>query len=72
MTDNEIIKALPKVLYGGHGCRKCKYDNGEGDDRCGIKGCKIARSALDLITRQKEEIERLKGELKEMAGEDNG
>ena len=59
MTDNEIIKALPKVLYGGHGCSKCKYDNGRGDDRCGLKGCRIARNALDLINRQKAEIERL-------------
>lgn len=60
LTDNEIIKALPNMTYGGHYCLKCKYDNGKGNDRCGLKGCKIARYALDLITRQQAEIERLK------------
>ena len=59
MTDNEIIKALPKMLYGGHTCMNCKYDNGKDNDRCGLKGCKIARYALDLINRQQAEIERL-------------
>ena len=63
MTDNEIIKALPKMLYGGHTCRNCKYGNGKGDDRCGLKGCKIARNAIDLIIRQQEEIERLRKEV---------
>ena len=58
LSDNEIIKALPKVLYGGHGCKNCKYDNGKGDERCGLKGCKIARNALDLINRQKSELEK--------------
>lgn len=56
MTDNEIIKALPTVTYGGHGCMKCNY----GKEGCGVKGCEIARNALDLINRQKAEIERLK------------
>ena len=59
MTDNEIIKALSNMTYGGHYCSKCKYDNGKGDDRCGLKGCKIARYALDLITRQQAEKEAL-------------
>ena len=62
LTDKEIVKALPKVRYGGHGCAKCKYDNGKGEDRCGLKGCKIARYALDLINRLQEENERLKTE----------
>lgn len=57
MTDNEIIKALPKILYGGHGCIKCEYAVKKGDDRCGLKGCRIARDALDLINRQQVEIE---------------
>lgn len=51
LTDSEIVKALPKMLNGGHGCKNCKYDDGKGDDRCGLKGCKIARYALDLINR---------------------
>lgn len=37
MTDNEIIKALPTILYGGHSCIKCKYEIDNCDDRCGIK-----------------------------------
>lgn len=45
------------MRYGGHGCKNCKYDNGKGDDRCGLKGCKIARYALDLITRQQAKID---------------
>lgn len=62
MTDNDIIKALPNVAYAGHSCSKCKFDSGKGDDRCGLKGCKITRNALDLINRQKAEIERLRAE----------
>lgn len=62
LTDSEIVNALSKVRYGGHGCKNCKYDNGKGDDRCGLKGCKIARYALDLITRQQAENENLKVE----------
>jgi hypothetical protein len=48
-TDSDIKKALSNMTYGGHYCAKCKYDNGKGEDRCGLKGCKIARYALDLI-----------------------
>ena len=62
MTDNEIIKALSEMLYAGNSCVTCKYDNGRGDDRCGFCGCKIARSAVDLINRQKAEIEMLQAE----------
>ena len=60
LSDNEIIKALPKILYGGHGCTNCRYGVTKGDERCGLKGCIIARNALDLINRQKAEIEFLK------------
>ena len=48
------------MTYGGHYCAKCKYDNGKGNDRCGLKGCKIARYALDLINHLQAEVERLK------------
>ena len=51
LTDKDVIKALPNMTYGGHYCAKCKYDNGKGNDRCGLKGCKIARYALDFINR---------------------
>ena len=59
MTDNEIIKVLGGISYGGHSCTKCKYKITKGEDRCGLKGCKIARNALDLINRQKAENEML-------------
>ena len=68
LTDSEIGKALSNMTYGGHYCAKCKYDNGKGEDRCGLKGCKIARYASDLITRQKAEIERLRRVLPERSG----
>lgn len=71
LTDNEIIKALSNMTYGGHYCSKCKYDNGKGDDRCGLKGCKIARYALDLITRQQAENENLKVENQSLRGAAN-
>ena len=69
MKDNEIIKDLSNEKYmtfGGHGCVRCKYRYHTGDERCGIKGCKIARNALNLINRQKEEIERYKGVIKRL------
>lgn len=63
-TDEEVIKALDTVSYGGHSCVKCKFKISNGDDRCGLKGCNICRLALDLINRQKTEIERLETENK--------
>lgn len=53
MTDNDIIKALEHCLYKDHGqskCTKCEY----------VTGCKtwLMRNALDLINRQRAEIER--------------
>ena len=59
MTDNDIIKALGGISYGGHSCTKCKYKITKGEERCGLKGCKIARNALDLINRQKARIKEL-------------
>lgn len=58
LTDAEIKKALSNMTYGSHYCAKCKYDNGKGEDRCGLKGCKIARYALALINRLEGEIEK--------------
>lgn len=60
-SDKEIIKALENKKYGGHSCVNCKYGITKGEDRCGLKGCYIARNALDLINRQQKTIERLKG-----------
>lgn len=59
MKDNEIIKALGSMKFGGHSCLECKHKKVKGDNRCGIKGCHIAQDALDLINRQKAEIEDL-------------
>lgn len=58
-TDEEVIKALSTVSYGGHSCEKCKFEISKGDDRCGLKGCNICRLAIDLINRKNAEIERL-------------
>jgi hypothetical protein len=53
MTDNEIIKALEYCNSQGitSECEKCKVK----------KGCRseLLKNALDLINRQKSEIERL-------------
>ena len=57
MTENEIIKALECCITND--CVKCKaYDETNGE----IGDClhAICRNALDLIKRQKAEIERLK------------
>lgn len=70
MTDNQIIKALPKILYGGHGCKKCKYYMMVGDERCGLKGCYIARQALDLINYLMEENEVLTKRLRHLLKSD--
>lgn len=61
MTDNEIIKALECCCtLEGVGCRNCpQYDIHSA--MC-VKN--LIRNALDLINRQKAEIERLKAENK--------
>lgn len=55
MTDEQIIKALECCMYG-HECEGCPYI-GEG-----LCSDKMKKDALDLINRQKAEIERLKAE----------
>ena len=54
MTDNEIVKALEYCVNGerGNKCRGCEV----------ATGCKtlLLRESLDLINRQKAEIDRLK------------
>lgn len=59
MNDADIIKGLSQITYAGHGCKKCNYGIKKGEDRCGLKGCKIAKEALDLICRQQVKIEEL-------------
>jgi biotin synthase-like enzyme len=58
MTDNEIIKALENIINEKVGCcaEDCAFYNGK------VHSCEqtIAKYSLDLINRQKEEIERLR------------
>lgn len=54
MTDNEIIKALECCNYNNYKCDNCPYI---------YKACTVYKDAIDLINRQKAEIERLKSEL---------
>jgi hypothetical protein len=62
MTDNEIIKALEicgkGIMFSKHDCKKCPYYV---ELNCETK-CK--QNALDLINRQKAEIERFERENK--------
>ena len=58
MTDNEIIKALECCAVRGN-CNGCPREK-EWDKACASIGMK---DALDLITRQKAEIERLHDEV---------
>ena len=55
MTDNDIIKALECCGAGWDGCEPCPLCNYDGDCLESIVG-----DILNLITRQKAEIERLK------------
>ena len=56
MTDNEIIKALE--FCASHEdkmcCKCCSVE-----EKCELDGCYLDKKALDLITRQKAEVERL-------------
>lgn len=65
MNKEQIIKALNTLKYGGHSCTNCKDGITKGEDRCGLKGCKIARDALALIKDQDEQIFKLENRLKE-------
>lgn len=58
MTDNEIIKAL-EWCSKGNDCQRCEYQPTK--YRKGTIGCsmQLKEDALDLITRQKAEIESL-------------
>lgn len=49
-TDDEIIRAL-ECCSGNGNCKDCPYDK---------TGCEFEKDALDLINRQKAEIERLR------------
>ena len=63
MTDNEIIKALECCMSDNPPCTTCKYDG----DTITVDECmgELMKDALDLINRQRAEIERLQQNLKE-------
>lgn len=52
MTDNEIIKALMRCTQEGGGCRNCPHN-----EEC-ERGDSLMILVLDLINRQKAEIDR--------------
>ena len=58
MTDEQIIKALECCIQGDQCAYSCPYDDDESD--CNKCTSALAKDALDLINRQKAEIERLK------------
>ena len=57
MTDNEIIKAMQCVIGNDVNCSECTYQKVLPFPSCRRK---CAKNALDLINRQKAEIESLK------------
>lgn len=60
MTDNEVIKSMQCVIGNDVNCSECTYQKVLPFPSC-RKMC--AKNALDLINRQKTEIERLEKEL---------
>ena len=57
MTDNDIIKALECCGCDNYQCDNCPY---------AYKTCTVYKDSLDLINRQKAEIERLREETAEL------
>ena len=64
MTDNEIIKALECLCGVGDSCAECAYHKKYRFAECRKQ---VAKDALDLITRQQAEIERLTKETMNMS-----
>ena len=62
--DDKIIEALERCLDDSIGCGTCpEFDNGHSDKaECELS---LLRKTVDLINRQKAEIERLQKQLKE-------
>jgi len=65
MIDNEIIKALEQCSssIGAEACKRCPFDE---KNICDTEDNAPQKYALDLINRQKEEIERYKGVIKRL------
>lgn len=66
MTDNEIIKFMQCVMGNDANCSECAYQKTLPFPSC-RRTC--AKDALDLINRQKAEIEKLNIELTAMRGD---
>ena len=64
-TDEEVIKALECCVQGDSCLGCCPYDDGDYD--CAHCTSKLARDALNLINRQKAEIERLYKEIERIS-----
>ena len=62
MTDNEIIKFMQCVVGNDANCSECEYQKVLPFPSCRMM---CAKNALDLINRQKAEIERLEKEIKD-------
>ena len=67
-TDNEIIKALECCGKGFGNCEGCPYDDDYHDCVTNDGKTLIMQDCIDLINRQKAEIERLNVELVGMRG----
>lgn len=59
MTDNEIIKAL-ECCFVRQGCLECRWSEMCVEDSLQSAPQGVLKIALDLINRQREEIERLR------------
>lgn len=55
MTDSEIIKAF-ELCFVNFGCKQCPYFY---NNKCNEQG-ELPKKTLEVLNRQKEEIERLK------------
>lgn len=70
MSDNDITKALECCGKGDfRNCQECKYLYIEVEETANCNDV-LARDALDLITRQQAEIERLKCEMGKLLPKD--
>lgn len=57
LTADQIRTALATVSYAGHSCATCEYKITTGDNRCGLKGCRITQTALDVINKLSEALD---------------
>ena len=63
MTDNDIIKAL-ECCISDENCENCPLYHKKIENACTLTVVEFYKEILDLINRQKAEIERLKKTIK--------